>query len=62
MNHPEGVRLHKGARSQRPTLRVRINARAIDPKTGDVKICFKETGLKKESKVSYVAKGMVTAS
>lgn len=35
---------------------------SIDPKTGDVKICFKETGLKKEQKVSYLAKGNVVAS
>lgn len=35
---------------------------SIDPKTGDVKICFKETGLKKDKAVSYLAKGNVTAS
>ncbi|HEX8615217.1 MAG TPA: hypothetical protein VF800_28370, partial [Telluria sp.] len=35
---------------------------SIDPKTGDVKICFKETGLKQYKPVSYVAKGNVTAS
>ncbi|NHZ39261.1 hypothetical protein [Massilia aquatica] len=35
---------------------------SIDPKTGDVKICFKETGLKKDKEVAYLAKGNVTAS
>ncbi|NHZ87745.1 hypothetical protein F2P45_01665 [Massilia sp. CCM 8733] len=35
---------------------------AIDPKTGDVKICFKETGLKKDKQVDYLAKGTATAS
>ena len=33
---------------------------SIDPKTGNVKVCFKETGLKKPT--TYTAKAMVTAS
>ena len=34
---------------------------SIDPKTGDVKVCFKETGLTVKP-VTYTAKGTVTAS
>lgn len=35
---------------------------SINPQTGDVKICFKEIGLKKDKQVTYLAKGNVTAS
>lgn len=34
---------------------------SIDPKTGDVKVCFKEIGLKNKA-VTYLAKANVTAS
>lgn len=34
---------------------------SIDQKTGDVKVCFKETGLPNKP-ITYTARGMVTAS
>jgi hypothetical protein len=49
-----------GASHAAPQFSGKVTA-SIDQKTGNVKICFKETGLPNKP-ITYTAKGMVTAS